>query len=55
MDWYQFLIDNGFEDKGWDVSPDGAIFYCPEDGNGIEPDGKCYCGEVSPLLQMGMI
>ena len=53
MDWAQFLIDNGFED--WDVSPDGAIFYCPEDGNGLEPDGKCSCGKVSPLLAMGMI
>jgi len=55
MDWQQFLEDNGFADKGWDVSPDGAIFYCPDDGNGIEPDGKCYCGQISPLLQMGMI
>jgi hypothetical protein len=53
--WEQFLIDNGFWDKGWMCDPDGAVFYCPEDGNGIEPDGVCYCGERSPLLQAGMI
>lgn len=51
----QFLRDNGFWDKGWMCDPDGAVFYCPEDGNGIEPDGVCYCGQQSPLLQMGMI
>ena len=55
MDWDKFLDDNGFTDKGWTVAYDGAIFYCPNDGNGIEPDGHCYCGEQSPLLQMGMI
>ena len=55
MDWDKFLDDNGFTEKGWEVAYDGAIFYCPEDGNGIEPDGVCYCGERSPLLQMGMI
>ena len=53
--WFKFLQDNGFYEKGWDCDPDGAVFYCPEDGNGIEPDGVCYCGERSPLLQMGMI
>ena len=55
MDWDKLLDDNGFTEKGWEVAYDGAIFYCPEDGNGIEPDGVCYCGERSPLLQMGMI
>lgn len=53
MNWEQFLIDAGFED--WGVDPDGAVFYCPDDGNGIEPDGECYCGQISPLRQMGMI
>ena len=53
--WFKFLQDNGFYEKGWDCDPDGAVFYCPEDGNGIEPDGVCYCGQKSPLLQMGMI
>ena len=53
--WFKFLQDNGFYEKGWDCDPDGAVFYCPEDGNGIEPDGVCFCGNQSPLLQMGMI
>jgi hypothetical protein len=53
--WFKFLQDNGFYEQGWDCDPDGAVFYCPEDGNGIEPDGVCYCGNKSPLLQAGMI
>jgi len=52
MDWYQFLVDNGFDD--WDVDPDGAVFYCPH-GTAIEPDGRCPEGHSSPLLSLGMI
>lgn len=53
MDDIYELIAQTFPE--WDFEDDFAVFICPEDGNRIEPDGTCYCGQVSPLLQMGLI
>lgn len=52
MNAEQFLEEMGFADLGWTCDPDGHVYYCPDDGNGIEPDGTCYCGQVSPLMQV---
>jgi len=32
-----------------------GCFSCPECGNLVEPDGKCFCGAENPLIEGGFI
>jgi len=48
----ELLNDNGYHD--WEVT-DSSTLSCPDDGNAIEWDGECWCGNLSPFIELGLI
>jgi len=50
----QILSENGYDDWQTDGFGIDSCLICPC-GNMIEQDGKCQCGNISPLRQLGLI